>query len=208
MAELVSIPSPKRLKARIIMICGSLRTPTPQVRRQLADLAKSGMTAPIGGRSKGPFVELFSNERVENHLHVNLVADGYYRKRPTQNATVAEVQGVLSQFEGLELDVDLTGRFLRQLTNLPDDGLVEKYPLRVQRGSIAIRQVAQRLAIEGGSVDALSWSFVDEKSVRIELNAAYAHELDADYLAAAEQLLGQGLEELGLSGETNADRKD
>ena len=207
MAELVSIPSPKRLNARIIMICGSLRTPTSRAHRQLADLAKSGMTAPLGG-SKGPFIELFSNERVENHLHVNLVAAGYYRKRPTQNATVGEVQGVLSQFQSLELDVDLTGRFLRQLTDLPDDGLVDKYPLRVQRGSIAIRQVAQRLAIEGGSVDALSWSFVDGKSVRIELNAAYARELDGDYLATAEQLLSQGLEELGLSGETNADRKD
>jgi hypothetical protein len=208
MAELVSIPSPNRLKAHIIMVCGSLRTQSAVAHRKLMDLAKSSMTAPLGGRSRGPFVDVFSNQRLKNHLHVNLVADGYYRKRPKQNATVAEVQGVLSGFVGIELDVDLTGRFLRNLADLPQDGLVEKYPLEVRRGPVVVRQTAQRLAIEGGSVDTVSWSFVDEKSVRIELNASYVQELDADYLAVAEQLLSQGLEELGFAGEENADSKD
>lgn len=122
----------------------------------------------------------------KRHFHVDFATSAFLKEvgRPAKTATIGELRKFIDQFLGLKIAVHVTGTFLVPIAELPEQGIIRAtLGTHGRAGTLVLRVVGARVAIEGAPADEIEWLLVGDRSTAsVTIEATRAETIDEEYL--------------------------
>ena len=183
-ADAVNLPLFVNTRCKSLTLCGLVRS---KDKRAVELLGKSQkMIASYRVEAGRAYATLITRERPGLRLHLDFATqDVFPRSRaPKPTHTKNDILRFLDAVVGSEAEVDVFGRFLVSVDELPEQGLIRSLSaLEVKRDGVGMRLTGGTLSISGAPVGRIRWSILSGgKEATVEVQAEKSVIIKEGYL--------------------------
>jgi len=182
------LPDFSNTSLRLLTACGELQI----VDRSLAKwlVSQKRLQARFRNSGRTGFIHVNpTGRRPPQHLHIDLAAREFFRKKPPKPPNkLSEVKALIQRLFHQTIEVRARGVYAIPRDHLPE--FIRSAIVETQAADVSLRTTGGRLAVRGAPVYGLWWWLdEDDKTAWIELRARLKREINESYLVDIRQVL-------------------